>query len=555
VNTGGHNPRTVDALAEVERGRGLYADRAWSDAFAALSGVAREASLSGDDLELLATAAYMLGRQDDFHDALQRAHQLYLNGGELLRAARCAFWVGIDLVQQGEMARAGGWLGRARRLVEREGGDCVEAGYLLIPAMFQLEAQGDLDGAIATAVDAVRIGERFRDPDLVALAGHQQGHLLIARGQVSEGLGLLDEAMLSVSNGELSPVPSGIVYCGVILGCREAYELRRAAEWTAALTKWCDEQPDMVAFTGRCLVHRTEIMLLRGAWSEALAEARRAGDRCMRGNNPRAAGEASYLDGDIHRLRGKFDAAEAAYREANQRGREPQPGLALLRLAQGATDAAVATIRRALAERAHRPRRAALLPAVVEIMLAAGEVDEARAACDELEEIAAAYEAGMLDAAASQARGALLLAQGDAERALTALRRATQGWQELDAPYETARARTLVARACRALGDHEGAALELAAAREAFTALRAAPALAEIDVLFEPAVSRAAHGLTDRELEVLRLVAAGRTNKAIAKELVLSERTVERHVSNIFAKLGVSSRSAATAFAYRHELA
>jgi ATP/maltotriose-dependent transcriptional regulator MalT len=544
----------VNALTEVERGRELYAERAWSDAYATLSGADREAPMAGADLELLSVAAYMLGRQKEFTDALERAHQAHLNDGDTLRAARCAFWVGIDLVQQGELGRAGGWLARAQRLVDREGGDCVEAGYLLIPLMFQSEARGDLDGAIATAVEAVRIGERFGDPDLVALAVHFQGHVKITKGEVREGLALLDEAMLSVSNGELSPIPSGIVYCGVILGCQAAYELRRAAEWTAALTDWCNEQPDMVAFTGRCLLHRTEIMQLRGAWTEALAEVRRAGERAMQGNNPRAAGAASYLEGDIHRSRGEFDAAEAAYREANERGRDPQPGLALLRLAQGDVAAAAATIRRALAERTDRPSRAALLPAVVEIMLAAGEAGEAGNACDELEELAAIYEGGLLDAMAAHARGALLLAGGDTEPALVALRRATECWQELDAPYEAARSRALVGQACRALGDDDGAALELAAARGAFTALHAAPAIAEVDSLVERAVSRSSHGLTKRELEVLRLVAAGQTNKAIAAELVLSERTIERHLSNIFAKLGVSSRAAATAFAYRHEL-
>jgi hypothetical protein len=256
------------------------------------------------------------------------------------------------------------------------------------------------------ATEAVRIGERFDDRDLIALAGHHQGHLLIMRGQVRQGLGLLDEAMLSVSTGELSPMPSGIVYCGVILGCHEAFELRRAAEWTEALTKWCEEQPDMVAFTGRCLVHRTEIMRLRGAWSEALAEAQRAGGRCIQGNNRRAAGEASYIRGDVHRLRGDFDGAEAAYHEANQLGRAPQPGLALLRLAQRDTGAAAATIRRALAESRERPTRAALLPGAVEIMLTAGEAGEARDASAELEEIAGDYESEMLDAAAAQARGA-----------------------------------------------------------------------------------------------------------------------------------------------------
>ena len=544
----------MDALAEVERGRELYADRAWSDAYAALSGADRKAPLTAGDLELLATAAYMLGRHGDFYAALERAHQTHLNAGDALPAGRCAFWVGINLVQEGEMGRASGWLGRAQRLVDREGGECVEQGYLLIPVMFQREAQGNLEDAIALAAEAIRIGERLGDPDLVALACHHQGHLMIKSGEVQEGLRLLDEAMVSVSTGELSPIPSGIVYCGVILGCQAAYELRRAAEWTVALSQWCEEQPDMVAFTGRCLVHRTEIMALRGAWDQALEEARRAGGRCVQGNNRRAAGEASYLEGEVHRLRGDFSAAEDAYREASQRGREPQPGLALLRLAQGEAGAAATSIRRVLAETTERPARAGLLPAAVEIMLSAGEADEARGACDELEGIAADYEGGILDAVAAQARGALLLAEGDAERALVVLRRAAQCWQELDAPYEAARARALVARGCRALGDEDAATMELAAARLAFTELGAAPALAEIDALGEPAAANDAHGLTARELEVLRLVAAGRTNKAIAAELVLSERTVERHVSNIFAKLGLSSRSAATAFAYEHEL-
>jgi DNA-binding NarL/FixJ family response regulator len=295
-------------------------------------------------------------------------------------------------------------------------------------------------------------------------------------------------------------------------------------------------------------------MHMRGAWAEALAEARRASERCIQGNNPGAAGEASNLQGEVHRLVGDFAAAEDAYRRASQLGREPQPGLALLRLAQGDTGAAMTMIRRVLAEVTERPHRAALLPAMVEIMIAAGEADEARTACDELDEIAAAYETGMLDAVAAQARGAVLLAEGDAERALVALRRGVRGWQELDAPYETARARALLARACRDLGDADSAAMELAAAREALSALGATPALAEIDAFDAPEASRDTHGLTARELEVLRLIAGGHTNKAIAAELVLSERTVERHVSNIFAKLGVSTRAAATAFAYEHEL-
>ena len=544
----------MDAVAEIEQGREFYADRAWTDAFAALAGADRKAAMPADDLELLATAAYMIGREDEYFSALGRAHQAHLNAGEALHAARCALWVAMNLAQRGEMGRAGGWLGRARRLVERERRECVEQGYLLIPRMFEHEAMGDLSAAIATAAEAAAIAERFGDADLVALAVHSQGHLLVIAGQVKKGLALLDESMVAVTTGELSPIVSGIVYCGVIIGCQAAFDLRRAQEWTAALAAWCREQPDMVAFTGRCLVHRTEILGLRGAWMEALEEARRAVQRCLDAQNRRAAGQAAYLQGDLHRLQGSFAAAEQAYREASGHGREPQPGLALLRLAQGNSDAASAAIQRALGETRDRPGRAALLPAVVEIALAAGDVGAARSACVELEELAAEYEAGMLDAALLFAKGALDLAEGDPESALVLLRRASQAWQELDAPYECARARVLIAQACLELGDADAATMEREAARDAFDRLGAAPDIAAIDAQAGRAGSREPHGLTPRELEVLRLVAAGQTNKSIAAELVLSERTVERHVSNIFAKLAVSSRAAATAFAFEHKL-
>jgi DNA-binding NarL/FixJ family response regulator len=323
---------------------------------------------------------------------------------------------------------------------------------------------------------------------------------------------------------------TGIVYCGVILACQEAYEVRRAHEWTAALTRWCESRPDMVAFTGRCLVHRAELLELRGAWSEALEEVRAAGER----GEP----EAFYRAGEVHRLRGELDAAEAAYREASRRGREPQPGLALLRLAQDRAEAAATAIRRALAETSEAAIRAGLLPAHVEIMLAVGDLEAARAASAELDAFAKGNDGGALEALAAHARGALALGCDDAQGALAALRRAAQIWQGLDAPYHAARARRLVGLACRALGDEDAAELELGAAEEAFAALSGAPA----------------GGLTARELEVLRRLAAGATNREIAAELVVSEHTVHRHVSNIFAKLGVSSRAAATAYAFRHRL-
>lgn len=263
---------------------------------------------------------------------------------------------------------------------------------------------------------------------------------------------------------------------------------------------------------------------------------------------------AFYRQGEIHRLLGEFALAEEAYRDASRRGGEPQPGLALLRLTQGSSDAAAAAIRRVVGETTDPLERARLLPAYIEIMLAVGDADEARAVCRELEEIAEGYPSDVLGAMAAGAKGAVQLAEGGARTALVALRRAGQVWQELKAPYEAARVRVLIGLACDALGDHETAALELDTARGTFEYLGAAPDVARIDSLAGRATSGDTHGLAPRELQVLRLVAAGKTNKAIAAELVVSERTVDRHVSNIFTKLGVSSRAAATAFAYEHQL-
>ena len=510
--------------------------------------------MQADDLRRLAVAALLTGRDAARDEAWEHAHHAYLRAGDVPAAVRCAFWLGFNLLLRGEAARGGGWLARAQRQLETFGQDCVEQGYLRFPVGFQRMMAGDLAEAYAAFAEAAQIATRFADPDLEALARHAQGRALLRMGETSAGTRLLDEAMVAVTAGETSPMVAGIVYCSAIEACREVFDLRRAQEWTTALSQWCAAQPDLRPYRGQCLVHRSQLCQLHGHWRQALDEVEQARARLSDPPGQPALGMAHYQLAELLRLRGDPTGAEDAYQAANEHGHLPQPGLALLRLAQGRVEPAVAAMRHAVGQAGDdRLSRAALLAASVEIMLAAGDVAAARAAADELAGFASEHAAPLLEATAAQSVGAVLLAEGDAQAALTALRRAWTRWWELEAPYETARVRVLIGLACQELGDPDSAAMEWNSARRTFEELEAAPDVDRVDDL-AASPARAPGGLTERELEVLALVAAGKANREIAEELVISPHTVRRHLQNIYTKVDLTSRAAATAYAFEHGL-
>ena len=544
------NQRTV-ALA---MGSEAFQKRAWRDCFKILSDADRQAPLESEHLVLLSQAAFLIGKEKEGAEALSRAHQSFLASGQTVPAARCAFWLGFTALLNGESARATGWLSRASRLLQDQP-ECVESGYLLLPNGYRAVHSGDPAIAQAWFQQAAAIAKQFGDKDLMALALQGQGRSLIRKGEFEQGLALLDEAMIAVTAGEVSPLNAGGVFCSVLDACGEVFDLQRAQEWSIALKAWCDSQPEIMPYRGHCLIRRAELLQLQGAWSEAYDEAKRACE-CLALPSPRAAlGGALYQLGEIERMRGNLSEAEKAYEEAAKWASNPGPGLARLRLAQNKTGAANALIRR-MAEHTREPaRRALLLDAWVEIALAANDLESARMAGQELCSLSEYICFPFVRALRSRNAGALLLADNKPNAALAEFEQSRALWQDLQVPYEAARIRCLMARAYRKLGKEESAAVEFGEAQKAFEELGASLDLA--CVVREKEVkprSDAACPLTEREIEVLRLVATGKTNRSIAAGLNISEKTVARHLSNIFTKLDLDSRTAATVYALERKL-
>ncbi len=529
--------------------------RSWTEIYVKLSKSDQEHTLEPGKLEKLALAAYLTGRDIESYQTFERAHQGFLDREMTEKAVRCTFWLGLMLLNAGEKGRGGGWIARGERLLkDAKIQECAEKVLLHIPQALGELSEGHGSRAQKIFELVVAAGEQFRDPDLITLGRLGLGQSMIQQGEIARGIKLLDETMIMVEAEEVFPLVNGLVYCAVIESCRKVWDLERAQEWTSALTRWCDAQPDIVPFRGECLVRRAEIFQFHGEWPRALEETKDACDLLTRHPVESSAGEAYYRQAELHRLAGNFKKAEECYHEAAKRGRNPQAGLALQRLAQGLNDQAETSIRNSLREKKDPKKRAELLPAVVIIMTEVKRIGEAHDAAVELCDIARDFNVPYLLAMCAYCQAKVFHAKGNVQPALEQLQKALRYWNTLNLPYESACTRELKGLVYLEMDDKDNSDAELMAARWLFEQLGAIPDLERINRLFDREENPETRGLTLRELQVLRLVASGKTNKSIAGELFISERTVDRHVSNIFNKLGVSSRVEATAFALTNQM-
>ena len=538
----------------LERAREAYGRRAWAEAAPAFVAAAGDTELTADDQFALADAAWWLGDVELSIGAGEAAYRRYLQGDRPTSAAMAALGVAVNLLLRGDLSLGSGWMSRAVRLVA-DLPDTVEHHYLryLTKVDGMIDVAGslsddDFDGLAEAAAGTRRAGQRFADANLTASGAMAEGRVLLKVGRAAEGLRLLDEAMVCLLSEEMAPEWAGSVYCHLMAASHEVGDLVRAREWTEATERWLETLPAAVLFRGICRVHRSQVLQTLGAWDRAEAEAAQVGED-LAAISPGNAAEGHYQVGELRRLRGDWQGAEVAYQRAHEGGRDPQPGMTLLRLAQARPDVALPMIRAALVARgSDRLACHPLRVAQVEVAVAAGAVEEAAEACRVVEAVAGEYGTSGFRAGALMARGMVELAAGRPELALPPLRDACRRWREMGADHDAARACMLLAEAYRLLGTEDAAELERAAGQAVFDRL---------GVVVMPAHGRPAlpDRLTEREAEVLNLVAAGRTNRDIAGALVISEKTVARHLSNIFTKIGAASRTEAAAYAYTHGLA
>jgi DNA-binding NarL/FixJ family response regulator len=543
-------------MAAIDTARAAFARQSWREALTDFTAAGESGALDAADHDRAAVCAYLIGEDDRCATAWEAAYRASLVADEPAHAARYAFWLAFILMLRGRMAQAGGWLTRTERLLQDTDLECAATGYLLVPAILEALESGEPSIAHDLAIRATELGDRFDDKDLGAFATLGHGQALIATGDITSGLARLDDVMVSVTSGEVGPVAAGVVYCAVVLECMQLFDMRRASEWTDALGIWCDGQPDLVPYRGQCLVHRSQLQQAAGDWPNAAVSAEAACRRLTEPPHP-ALGLAHYQQAELHRLVGDFGEAELEYRRARRSGHTPMPGLALLELFRGDPAAAAAGIDLALRESPHQPNRPLLLAAAVDIFLAAANHDGARAAADELATLAHASPSLVLAAMAAHATGSVLVAESNPTAALADLRTAAAAWNALEMPYEGARTAALIGRVCLMSGDRTSATMEFDHSTDVFRELGAVPDLDRL-ARERPERKGAEAGrrslLSAREAEVLRHIAAGKTNREIAAALVLSQHTVSRHLENIFTKVGVTTRAAATAYAYEHGL-
>jgi DNA-binding CsgD family transcriptional regulator len=532
------------ATAHLTRARELHAASRWEEACSEYAAADAVEPLAVRDLEAYAEAAQVSARGTEAVALLRRVFELRVGADEIEDAAYAAFWLWWAHFTGNELVQANGWLQQVGRTL---GPELAGSPWLRIPeAMFH-----GMTGNRSQAEDLLRAIVESNRGDIVPWALSVWGQTLIDAGRLPDGLDRLEEAMAALYDGGLSARVTPWIYCAAVRGCCLARDFARARAWNRSMAGWLDSLTSLGgAYLGNCRIYRSRLMCLTGAWRDALNEIAAVCED-LDGYAGWVCGHAFYQLGEVQRLRGDWEIAEEAYRRAAQYGCATQPGLSLLRLAQGDVEAASAGVRRALAEVTTMPDRLDLLKAAVTVHVEEGDLEAARDAVTEFESLTAELTTAAIEAEGSAIKGALALAAGDAGAALPLLRRAVGAWQTQDAPHEVAKLNVLIGQACRALGDHDGAQLEFSAARETFERLGARPDLMQLERIASGAGS---HGLTHRELQVLCAIAQGKSNRAIANELHLSERTVHRHVANIFTKLGVDSRTAAVAHAIKQRI-